>query len=388
MYHFSGMPTTAAPMGDIEYKRWMISTFQKHGCILQHDLDDVMDGVFLNKHTADLQHVAYEPLEFAKRLEQFRADQLRQKVVHDISSRIIGKGILILQHRPIETGCILFPEDITFLRKKGIYIVLICHEVYLNINRLSYLNITLNLAREATTVFVFNRVDHDTLQNHGIHSQYTQVCPMIPISIDNAWVREPHVICFGILRKNKGIEDAIELALRFEAAGMQNRVIIIGHTSKDGLEWFKSLKHSANAIMIPNPTEGQLAYWMKRCRYAYKNDNKGFANNSSSIINLMAAGCIVYCKSGEYTPAFMKDGRFTDSLRFISNVQNVFDDISSANSIADEQSVLSTRTLLDTHFNSFVTIQQFLSRVQALSPITHKSIKRMSTKKERSRRRN
>lgn len=357
MYHFSGISTLAPPTGDVEYKRWMMNTLQKQSCIVQHDLDYLLDEVDIS--VAGLRHSRSDKKEFDAELEKFRSDNTRKKVAAAINAAVPNKSILILQHRPVETGCILFPEELMSMRSREIKIILVIHEVELNAYRPTYIGLTHNLVAASDVIFTFNEVDKQHLQKHA---WLTRVCPMIPIATDNSWMREPNVICFGIIRENKGIEEAIDLAIKFEKNGMPNKVIIIGYLSNEN-KWFSELKRSPNAIIIPNPTDGQLEYYTKRCRYAYKYDNKGFANNSSSIINLMAAGCIVYCKADKYTPSFVTSGRFADALRFMPTVNDVFESITKNNLVADEQSVLSSRALLDIHYNSVITVQRLIANM-------------------------
>ena len=56
-----------------------------------------------------------------------------------------------------------------------------------------------------------------------------------------------------------------------------------------------------------NPSDKLLFSLVNRCQFAYKSDGKGFAFNSSALINLLNLGCILITKSTKFTPKFLLD---------------------------------------------------------------------------------
>jgi hypothetical protein len=66
-------------------------------------------------------------------------------------------------------------------------------------------------------------------------------------------------------------------------------------------------KYLSNLEIYINPNDNLLFKMANRCQFSYKSDAKGFAFNSSSLINILYLGCILITKSSIFTPSFLLD---------------------------------------------------------------------------------
>jgi hypothetical protein len=73
-------------------------------------------------------------------------------------------------------------------------------------------------------------------------------------------------------------------------------------------------------------TAAELSELFQRCRYAYKQDEKGMADNASSIISCVANGCITFTSQGAVTPIEFQQGtRIADFEAFIQQIPRGLD---------------------------------------------------------------
>lgn len=310
--------------------------------------------------TGNTQHRG-APLYDAQKLTD-PASPKRNEAVANIENYILsfeGPKILHLQLRVPESGCLFTPEDLQRFREKGIKIVITCHEWTLNNHRRDFQTSAHTYFESADHVIFLNQKD---AQGAGAKKTYSISAVPPTIAIDclpnpaEVVARKVNVLAFGMLRPYKGFEQAIQLAELMKKQGLKNAKVIIAGRPMDRFFFIRSLFN--RAFRLPLDTiraledawdqdpqkltqfkraiakvqselgegalpvefhldlnEGEMHQLVSRCKYAYKPDNKGFANNASAIINMLAQGCITFAKWGIVTsPDFLKGGRFENAL--------------------------------------------------------------------------
>lgn len=306
-----------------------------------------------------------KPLYNPELLSLDRKDLQRKQAVDNIRNYLLsheGPKILHLQLRTPETGCLFSPEDLIQLRKDGIKVVITCHEWCLNNHRPNYQEQASTYFSAADHVIFLNQDDvNGAVQKAKIPFSYSlsAVPPTLPIrenfSEASILARKCNILCFGALRRFKGFEQAVELAEKIKERKWNHaRVIIAGRpddpyyfTQEILKKAFKLSTQEATQIGVDWRLKNKNIVWLRekivqlrakqkdalpidfhldinekeftelatQCKYAYKPDNKGFANNASSIINLLACGCITFAKWGIVTGSdFLKGGKFENAL--------------------------------------------------------------------------
>jgi hypothetical protein len=165
--------------------------------------------------------------------------------------------------------------------------------------------------------------------------------------------RPCNIALFGMIRRGKGSDSAYDLARKIKQQGKPWRVFIIGNptdpdekvslfrnvygnTLLQGVkaDWYldakspkidivRGLKNACDHARNINatgagqalpidlylaPEDAQLAGIFRNCKYACKDDEKGMADNASSIVSCIANGCITLTWIGDLTPhAFAQD---------------------------------------------------------------------------------
>ncbi len=303
-------------------------------------------------------------------------DDKRKQAVTNVMNHLLsfdGPKIFHLQLRVPETGCLFLPEDLRRLKELGIQTIVTCHEWQLNNHRPWYQEQALEYFQEADKVVFLNQEDashaihfanhrlNTLAEKHSVSAVPITVAITTPPSIEDVLKRDKNIIMFGLIRPNKGFEQGVHLAQEIKAKGLEGcRVLIAGkptsfhyfinlatpilalnHEDVANLKqaWdqdpvhFSAFKQAVNLLQQENRpqalpaefhidlNEQELQQLMSRSKYAYKPDNKGFANNASAIINLLANGCITFAKWGRVTDRQFLPGEVHENAIILTKEQ-------------------------------------------------------------------
>lgn len=289
-------------------------------------------------------------------------DDNRKNAVQNVLNHILsfdGPKIFNLQLRIPETGCMFLPEDLEKFKKQGIKVVVTCHEWTLNDFRPHYQKRALEYFKKADRVIFLNQQDAAGATELSGKFPTKLTVSAVPITVpvkiptpESVVKRDKNILTFGIIRPNKGFEQAIRLGEEIKSAGRKDLKVLIAGKPVN-FDYFISLampalflnvkdiqrlkfawdndpkqfKEEIDKIQKQNRpdalpvefhldlNEQEMAALIARSKYAYKPDNKGFANNASAIINLVANGCITFAKWGIVTDKrFLKGGEHEKAL--------------------------------------------------------------------------
>jgi glycosyltransferase involved in cell wall biosynthesis len=119
--------------------------------------------------------------------------------------------------------------------------------------------------------------------------------------------REPgSVATFGLVRREKGLEDVVELARLAQAAGHGWTVRIIGQTPGPEAGYAARLRESAKDVAVDWASDlghEEAATALGRTRVAYLPFPDGASERRGSLLACLAAGCAVVTTNGRQTPA-------------------------------------------------------------------------------------
>ncbi len=300
-----------------------------------------------------------------------------------------NSNILIIEYRAPETGIIFYPDDILLFKKNNIKVVLVCHEFYINVVRPYLKNITIKLCNKVDLVYFFNHIDHQEAVKFGFKNKYAYTYGLITLNIPKSKLiptleRPDNILYFGLIRPNKGFLNALELGKLLYENKSNKKIYITGKCELDNpliKDWIKRINspiinqnltvnslYKKNIEIKINPTDQEIIDIVNQCQYAYKPDGKGYANNASSLLNLMYLGCILFTKSTLFTPQILlKNKDFNNTILFqnklSTNVLNnktpspsfVLNKINQL-SIEDKESILSNELKYLKEYHSPTTI--------------------------------
>lgn len=361
---FSSAPFEKAHSGDTDYTQKMVSLLKE-----QHINASYITGstLFQGQHLYHPETIA-SSIPGGRGTDDHSRKQAVDRVVNYIQS-FDGPKIFHLQLRIPESGCLFSPEDLKKLRERQVRVIITCHEWQLNQERPHYQEQAFSYFQYADQVIFLNREDarhaHAFSQKKKstflTHDRYRIIPIPTTVSMNSPSVeevvrRERNIIIFGLIRANKGFEQAVELARHIKQRQELNscKVLIAGKPTS--VDYFCSLAQSILALDLqevdtlrraweedpqhfsalkreidrlqreqrPNAlpaefhldlSEEALQQLISKCKYAYKPDNKGFANNASAIINLLAQGCVTFAKWGIVTDReFLPGGSYENAL--------------------------------------------------------------------------
>ncbi len=265
---------------------------------------------------------------FMKNYFIFKDNSIRKKVIDYFLNFILEKKkqnnqqILIIQFRAPETGIVFFPEDILLFKNNSIKVIIVCHELFINFVRPYLKNITIKVCNQANLTFFFNKIDYEEAVKFGFKNKYAFTQGLITLNIPyNRLIptldRPSNILFFGLIRPNKGFLNTLEMAKILKEKKENMKIYVLGKCEINNpliKAWIKKINSDVvdpdlNVLspykdyieIILNPSDEQIFEKANLCQYAYKSDGKGFANNASSLLNLMALGCILFTKSSQFT---------------------------------------------------------------------------------------
>jgi glycosyltransferase involved in cell wall biosynthesis len=367
---FSTAPVEGEFTGDGSYVDAILHRFEQEGVPSEYvQASSQLDGnelYDLSKIRDSFSHLRTlqgreQAAPFEKAFTLFRAEEKRLHAVQRVLEYILNTSgenkIFNLQFRPPDSGLMFMPEDIRFFQSKKVKVVITCHDwvalknkphiqkVALEYFRCADLSIFLNLADQKAVLDSIFKVDRVRIPTSLSVVPLTITGLSLP-SVESIFSRPPNILVFGIVRRNKGFEEAIALArLIKEREGFIGKVIIAGkllqreytvhriiapalglgraeavalceewRANEYTLEWIQEKLTCHNQFpsdtALPveiyfNPSAEKMQAIIQQCKYSYKADGKGFCNNASSMINMLG-NTILFSKWGCLT-----DTRFT-----------------------------------------------------------------------------
>lgn len=305
---------------------------------------------------------------------------------------------LIIQYRAPETGCLFFPNDIILFRKNNIEVIIVCHEFYINTLRPYLKYMTVKVLNEANCVFFFNKIDYLSALDFKFNNKYFFTRVPSLLNMPNKFYiptlnREENILYFGLIRPGKGFLNALLMAkLLFEKKD-KRKVIIIGKCeltdnilikkwiNKINIDLIKLIdnkfqvnnKYSSNLEIYTNQNDNILYQMANRCQFSYKSDSKGFAFNSSSLINILYLGCILFTKSTIFTPDILlnKNSKYYGAIIFQNDISHnilnnkiptpiyVYDKIINMKLIDKKEIIFKSNLLLINYFNKKNIVTEF-----------------------------
>jgi glycosyltransferase involved in cell wall biosynthesis len=345
-YFITSEPFFDINTGDYDY----VQAFERefHRLYPKKQIEEISSKTFKTKHLKEyvLNHLtvnAHSKKDFMREYYHFQENKDRKefidKMIEFILSKRDGKKkqFLIIQYRAPETGIVFFPEDIRQMREKGIKVAIVCHELGMNVVRPYFKDITVRVCNEANATFFFNQMDEEEARKFGFHGRsfYTRVWNTISLPpLKPTLDRSPNILFFGLIRPNKGLLSALQLVEILHKHQSPMKVMIMGKCEIENplvKRWLMKIdspvissdlkvkeSYQKNLEIYVNPTEKEMVQVIDQCQYAYKPDGKGYANNSSSLINLMTFKTILFTKSSSFTPSILTNpkSRFFGSMIF------------------------------------------------------------------------
>jgi glycosyltransferase involved in cell wall biosynthesis len=409
--YFISAPFNTPNTGDYDYMKSLCKEINNlYGDYIKTEI--IMNGKLItnmdkirNLYLENLTKSVSNKSKFENGLKIIRENELRKTTVNHIFNHINKENykikIISLQYRAPETGALFYPEDIEKFKKNNIFMTITCHEFYLNIVR-PYLKImTINVLNSSNLTYFFNKIDYKDSVKFGFEGKYenTLVIPTTDIEIDynitKLLNRENNILFFGLIRPKKGFESIIKMIKILQNKKYQNinKIIIAGKFEKNNplvINWFNrikndifddnfnvNLKYKSIVEVIFNPTNNELKKLIEKSKYAYKPDGKGFANNSSSILNLLSFGCIVYAKWGLYTPEILTNpnSKYYLGIRFQNKINNnlmnnsvpsakyVLENINNSSNKFNTLTLTRAKLILDEIYNKKIITNKFIKNL-------------------------
>lgn len=367
-------PFEGKHMGDTDYAEKLVDLLKK----------EKIKASYITGETEYLGSALYNPKNI--QTDAYRMiidDDTRKQAVANVFNYILsheGSKIFHLQLRTPETGCMFLPEDLKNLKKKGVKVIVTCHEWQLNNDRVHFQRQAMSYFQQSDKVVFLNQKD----ASHALNFAKTQLpekefpakysVTAVPVtvsidhppSVDEVVKRDSNILIFGLMRANKGFEEAVDLAKLISKKGLKEcKVIIAGKPmsfsyfislakpvlalqpldietltsawNKDPVDLTEFRKavdliqkenrpHALPAEFHLNLNEMEMQALVSKCKYAYKPDNKGFANNASSVINLLANGCVTFSKWGIVTSdEFLKGGKYEKALSLTKDKKSMYE---------------------------------------------------------------
>jgi len=288
-----------------------------------------------------------------KHYDEFYKNPIRKKVIQyflQIMSQKKEKNtkqILILQYRVPETGIVFYPDDITLFQQHSIDVILVCHEIAINVVRPYLKKIIVKMCNASNLTFFFNHSDYEEAKKVGFNGKYAFTQGLITLDIPYEKLvptleRPSNILYFGLIRPNKGFLNILEMAELLKKKRVGMKIYVMGKCEIDNpiiKSWIERIKSPVvdsnlkvesvyrDVIEIKlNPTDDEIFRISNLCQYSYKTDGKGFANNASSLINVMALGCILFTKSTLFTDKKLieKNSPYSSTVFFQNQVSNSF----------------------------------------------------------------
>lgn len=293
---------------------------------------------------------------FMKKYNKLYNNKKRQLLVKTYIDKILdnsdNKKILWLNLRPPESGFLFFPDDLERLKRNGIKILITVHEFYINSYRKYNKIITINLLKYADHVIFFNKIDANEAVKMGMKNNFSFTKQLRTCYIDtiSPLKRDNNILFFGIIRPNKGLENIIKLVKllykynkKYDNKIDVKNVFVMGKIEVDNpliKNWLKCISDNYKDIVdnnlnvkypyddilkiYKNPSDADIKNITNKCRYMYKSDGKGFANNSSSLINLLYMGGLLFTKWSQFTPKYLidKNSEYYGSVMFQKKQDN------------------------------------------------------------------
>jgi effector protein SidI len=343
---------------------------------------------------------------FLKNYNLLKKDKRRINIITNIINYIkphkFKYKVLAIQYRAPDSGTLFYPADLIKFKKEGIIIVTTCHEFYLNIYRPYLKKTTAHILSESNLTFFFNKIDFTEAQKYAFKGKHHFTEQLITLNLPNIKKtnkdilnRPNNILFFGLIRPKKGFESALNLALYIYNNPHKNigKVIITGkceYKNPTIQNWLGRLKsklidknlnvHEKYKHVLKiyiNKSNRSLSQIINICKYAYKPDGKGFANNSSSIINLLNFGCITYTKWGPFTPSYIinSNSKYKNSIR-VQNSMNkdlmsdnkplpnvVYDSIIKSTPEDNLKSITNSKKLLSNVFDNNVITSTYYKNI-------------------------
>lgn len=364
MYHFfiTAEPFHVKNTGDFDYIQEFMNTLP----LVSHSPCSLLSSqshphlLFQNYVLEHFTKFASNKKLFLKNYYHFRHSPQRKKLIQLFVNEIISKTdknvqpILIIEYRAPESGVIFYPDDIELLHYHQIKVLIVVHEFYINTLRPYFKKITVDLCNHCDLTYFFNKIDYQESIKFGFKGKYAFTQGLTTVNLNSLLAtpyyfhdskdfedfkkyglemkdtesdslisptlsRPENILYFGLIRPNKGFINALKLGEFLEKHQSPMKIFITGKCELNNpliRDWIKKIqspvlsssfmvepKYQKNVELILNPSDSKLIYIINQCQFAYKTDGKGFANNSSSLLNLMAFGCILFTKSSQFTPS-------------------------------------------------------------------------------------
>jgi hypothetical protein len=391
--------------GDYDYLSVFKNTYNKlfnnNKIIELNCKNNDLQKYYINEFTKNV----HNKLLFMKSYKNVRYNKLRKyEILNFLNIIKKNKHIskLIIQYRAPETGCLFYPEDIDLFKKNNIEVIIVCHEFYINILRSYLKNMTIKVLNKANIVFFFNEIDYKEAVKYGFKGiHYFTKVPVLLNMPNKLYIptlnREENILFFGLIRPSKGFLNILLLAKLLYEKKDKRKVIIIGKCEIDNIlikRWIDKInidlindklqvnnKYSYNLEIYVNPNDNLLFKMANRCQFAYKSDAKGFAFNSSSLINILYLGCILITKSSIFTPSFLlnSESKYYGAIIFqdkkTNNILNnkvpdplfVYNKITNLTIDEKKNIIMKTYLLLNDYFNKINIIKDFNNNLVKLS---------------------
>lgn len=337
-------PFSTPKTGDYDYM-CTLNSLLKNSTILKSD-DRLKEIYIKNLYDGKL-----NSKKFNKVYKKLKENKIRKELVKKYFKQILNdpdeKKILWVQVRAPESGFLFFPEDLRTIRNSGIKVVLTVHEFHINIYRYHYKKATLDLIKNSDLIYFFNEIDRKDAIKMGMKTKSVMTKQLRTLYINTipANKRENGLLYFGLIRPNKGIENIFKLTKLLYHYNIRNpnkqiKINSIYITGKIELDnklistWVKYLTNDYNDIIDQdfrvkkpynsllnieiNVSDDRIREIANKCKYLYKSDGKGFANNSSSLINLLYIGGVLFTKWSQFTPEYLvnKKSEYYNSILF------------------------------------------------------------------------
>ena len=145
------------------------------------------------------------------------------------------------------------------------------------------------------------------------------------------------IVCFGLIRPDKGIEEFLDLACFSKTAGLHYKFIVVGAVSDNTHKYYQNLRKDDeydNVVWEINHSMGEVANILSKCTYAYLPFPDGVSERRSSLLAAFAAGLVVFTTEGKQTSK-----ELVDIVKIVKSNAEVLDLLAQYEEKEDEKQV-------------------------------------------------